>query len=184
MVFDTETTGLTLHPDASEDKQPRIIEFGAVILSRETGEIIMEGNMLIHPGEEITEEITRITGITNEMLAHEGNFAERRERISKMFGWAWSVVAHNLPFDKKMIFNDVKRVGGSEPGSSGLSMPWPKKEFCTVGIYREEYGKQISMKDLYADKLGKPLAQTHRALDDVKALVEIIQHERLWEIMQ
>jgi len=40
------------------------------------------------------------------------------------------------------------------------------------------------MLELYEAVLGKPLAQTHRALDDVKALVEIIQAEALWEVAE
>jgi DNA polymerase III epsilon subunit-like protein len=31
--------------------------------------------------------------------------------------------------------------------------------------------------------MGKPLAQTHRALDDVLALVEIFQKELLWQVV-
>jgi hypothetical protein len=37
--------------------------------------------------------------------------------------------------------------------------------------------------ELYEAVIGKPLAQTHRALDDVAALVEIIVKEKLWEVM-
>ena len=36
------------------------------------------------------------------------------------------------------------------------------------------------MKELYAAVLGRPLAQTHRALDDVNALLEIVRHEKLY----
>lgn len=174
IVYDTETTGLTLHPKADVHKQPRIIEFGAVLLSMDDGDVADEINILIYPEEEITPEITKITGITNDDVAGAPNFAAAYRCIHDFFCRATTVMAHNLPFDKAMVMNELKRMGVAD-------FPWPECEICTVGLYKDGWGRNPKLKELYQHILGKPLEQTHRALDDVYAMVEIIQHERLWE---
>lgn len=173
LVFDTETTGLTLHPDAELRLQPRMIEFGGVLLSMETGEIEDEFSQLIHPGCEVTPEITKITGITNEQLVGMPGIDRCLPMLRNAFGRATAVCAHNLPFDKAIVLTEMQRLRVTD-------FPWPARELCTVGAYTELWGKRPRLVDLYQEVMGKPLAQTHRALDDVKALVEIIHTERLW----
>lgn len=177
VVFDTETTGLPLHAKAPLSKQPKIIELGAVLLSRETGEIVSEYNQLINPGMEVSAEITKITGITNDQLVGQPTFHEVFPYLFKFFQEADTVFCHNTSFDKKMLAMEVARCGALVP-----EFPWPEREFCTVELYQRQYGRRPKMIELYERVLGKPLAQTHRALEDVKALVEIIQAERLWEL--
>jgi len=174
IVFDTETTGLTLHPDAPLSKQPKIIEFGAVIL--EQGEIMEEASLLINPLEPLTAEIIKITGLTDDDLRNEDPFSEHLPYFSELFSSCGHVMAHNLPFDKAMIMNEIARIPSSIP------FPWPERETCTVGLYKELWGYNPKLLQLYEDVMGKPLEQTHRALDDVKALVEIIQEEELWAL--
>lgn len=176
IIFDTETTGLTLHPDADVALQPRMIEFGAVLLSLNDGSITEEASILINPGEPLTEEIIKITGITDDMLADTAHFRGALPQIERLFREAECAVAHNLPFDRAILRGELKRAALTE-------FPWPARELCTVGLYREEWGRNPRLTELYAAVMGRPLAQTHRALDDVQALVEIIQHERLWEMM-
>lgn len=171
IVFDTETTGLTLHPHAALAKQPRMIEFGAVLLD-EHGRITEEASILINPGEPISAEITKITGITNEDVADAASFAQVLPQLRRLFAEAHSVMAHNLPFDRAILKGELARLDVCD-------FPWPDREFCTVGLYKELWGRNPKLTELYADVMGKPLAQTHRALDDVKALVEVIQAEKL-----
>lgn len=174
-IFDTETTGLTLHPDAELRKQPRIIEFGGVLLGARSGEIVEEVSQLIHPRESVTAEITKITGITNEMLIHQPNFEEFAPQVEAYFAKASAVMAHNLPFDRAMVFNEMTRIG--------TTVSWPKIEVCTVGIFKEIWGRNPKLTELYEWTFNKPLAQTHRALDDVRALVEIILHHNLHHVI-
>lgn len=174
LVYDTETTGLTLHPDAPMRKQPKMIEFGGVLLGR-SGEIVEEYNVLVHPGEDVSPEITKITGITNDMLVGAPTFMQVLPQLRLLFEQATTVMAHNLPFDKAILRGELAR-------NDVLDFPWPSRELCTVGLYKDQWGRNPKMLELYEAVLGKPLAQTHRALDDVKALVEIIQAEELWLI--
>lgn len=166
IVFDTETTGLPLHPDAPLEKQPKIIELGAALVDQE-GNTVDTLSQLLHPGEEITEEITKITGLTNDQLKDQPKFVEALPQLREFFSRGFAVFAHNLPFDKKLLMFDLKR-------ASCEDFPWPATEYCTIGLHRSQWGRNMKLTDLYERTLGKPLPQTHRALDDVQALVEVI----------
>lgn len=173
LVYDTETTGLLLHPDAPLSLQPRIIEFAAVAL--EDGQIVNSGSLLINPEQEISAEITKITGLTNDDLRGQPTFKESLPKIRAAFKGCHRVMAHNLQFDKGMLFNDLARADCKD-------FEWPASEMCTVELYQGIWGFRPRLIQLYADVMGKPLAQTHRAMDDVMALVEIIQKEKLWKL--
>ena len=175
LVYDTETTGLTLHPNAPLKKQPKIIEFGAVLLDPRTGSIEEEISIMVNPGEPLTDEIIKITGITDADLIDAAPFSAIIPQLRRLFSAATTVIAHNLPFDKAMMKNELIR-------ADCLDFPWPTKELCTVGIYKEEWGRNPKLIELYEAVMSKPLAQTHRALDDVIALVDIIQREEIWRL--
>jgi len=175
IVFDTETTGLTLHPQAEMRKQPRMIEFGAALLNPKNGEVVDTWNVLISPGELLPAIITKITGITDADLQGASTFAAALPAMRMMFERATCVVAHNLPFDRAILRGELARL-------DVLDFPWPRKEICTVGIYKDDWGRNPKLTELYEAVVGKPLAQTHRALDDVMAVVEIFQKELLWQI--
>ena len=166
IVFDTETTGLPLHPNAPLEKQPKIIELGAALVDAE-GKVVDTLSQLLHPGEDVTEEITKITGITNDQLKDQPKFTEALPQLREFFGRSFAVFAHNLPFDKKLLMFDLQRVACED-------FPWPEHEYCTIGLHRSIWGRNMKLTELYERTMNKPLAQTHRALDDVQALVEII----------
>jgi DNA polymerase III epsilon subunit-like protein len=166
VVFDTETTGLTLHPDAPLAKQPKIIELGAALVDA-SGAVVEEFTQLIHPGEPLSAEITRITGITDAALVGAPGFGECLPQLRHVFGQACAVFAHNLPFDKALLRFELQRAGVTD-------FPWPEREYCTVGLHRDSWGRNPKLTELYAHVLGRPLPQTHRALDDVLALVEVV----------
>ena len=165
VIFDTETTGLLLPSKAPLEKQPRIIELGVIVV--EDGKLAGEHNWLIYPECEISAEITKITGITNEQLENQPKFVDVLPQLREFFNKAFAVFAHNLPFDKKLLMYDLKRVACED-------FPWPETEYCTIGLHRSIWGRNMKMTELYEHAMNKPLPQTHRALDDVMALVEIV----------
>lgn len=174
-VFDCETTSLLLHPKADMASQPKIIEFAACLIDSERAAIVDEYEQLINPLQTITEEITKITGITNAMIQDKPTFPAVAQAIAKFMGRASVMIAHNLEFDETMLKNELER-------NLIKDFPWPSQGMCTVQLWTSEWGRNMKLTELYERKLGKPLAQTHRALDDVKALCEIVIVERLWEL--
>lgn len=177
IVFDTETTGLTLHPDAPVHKQPRMIEFGAVIIDTTTYQEVEAISLLINPGEHITDEITKITGLSDADVKDAPSFEQALPQIAEAFAKCSSVWAHNLPFDRAIINGELARIDDHDP------FPWPEKGICTVGLYKEAWGRNPRLIELYESVTGKKYEQTHRALDDVRALVEIIVAEQLFEVV-
>ncbi|MBR3661129.1 MAG: PolC-type DNA polymerase III [Bacilli bacterium] len=94
VVFDLETTGFNA---AGGDS---IIEIGAVKLK--DGEIIDKYDRLIKPPKPISERITSVTSITNEMVE---NCCSEEEAIKEFLSWAKDLpmVAHNAKFDTSFI---------------------------------------------------------------------------------
>jgi DNA polymerase III epsilon subunit-like protein len=171
IVFDTETTGLVLPRSVSLEKQPKIIELGYVVL--EGGVEVKAVNHLVDPGEPITAEITKITGITNEQLAGQKDWRAVWELCRKDFESASTIIAHNVNFDVSMLNNDCAR--------NDLSIALTYDQICTVQEFSHLFGHRPKLTELYKHFVGEELAQTHRALDDVRALVKIIQASRLLE---
>ena len=165
LIFDTETTGIPLHPAAKDSVQPRIIEWGGVLID-DQGEVQYELHLLINPGVRLPDEITKITGISDSDLIDQFSFAQVAGQLRHVFASADTLVAHNLPFDRKMMELELAR-------NDIQDWPWPRNNICTVQEHAEEWGYRPTLKKLYQWYFDKPLDQTHRALDDVYALAEI-----------
>lgn len=174
VIFDTETTGLPKHPDAKPEVQPRIIEFGAVIVDAASGDVVRTVNYLINPQQPLEEIITKITGLTDADLEGQPTWEEVAPEIAALFAECGIMAAHNLPFDANMILLDNSRCGIT-------GWKWPEIGLCTAQENAEIWGRRPKLLELYEHVLGKPLAQTHRASDDAAALAEIIQKEGYFE---
>lgn len=171
MVFDTETTGLTLHPRAPIEMQPHLIEFGGAFLSATTGERKEQFQFLVNPGIPIPEDATRVNGITNEMVAAQPRFADVWPFIAAKFDKCKGCVAHNAPFDLSVLQIELMR--------ANIKFEFPPM-LDTVGIFRAEFGYDPKLTDVYEFLMGVKLKQDHRAGSDVDALVEIVQKTKLW----
>ena len=170
LVYDTETTGLTLPSTAALEAQPHIIEFAVAVVNTDfpTAIVTDEHSWLINPGVPITDEITKITGLTDADVKDKPTFAQLLPEITKVFLGAQGLVAHNLPFDLDLLTFELRRIGKER------AFPYPPQQLCTVAAYHHLKGRRMKMTELYKHVLGKELAQTHRAMDDVRALVEIL----------
>jgi DNA polymerase III epsilon subunit-like protein len=175
IVHDWETTGLTLHPGVPAYRQPRAIEFGGALVDCKTGEVVDELGFLVNPGETIEPIITKITGLTNAELAEAEPFEAHLEKLAAFFGRAGLAVAHNLPFDRQILFGELDRLGRRG------HFPWPGRELCTVNTFVDRWGRFPKLTEVYEWTFGEQLAQTHRALDDVRALAGVFARNRLWE---
>lgn len=166
VIFDTETTGLPLPKTAPLEKQPRIIELGALVVDKNGP--VASLTQLIDPGVEISAEITKITGITPDQLKGQPSFKDYLPKLIEFFKDTDILIAHNAPFDKRMLELDLERCECTD-------FPWPQQTICTVQEFRAEFGKRPKLLELYEHVMGEPLMQTHRALDDVQALYSAIE---------
>ena len=166
LVFDWETTGLPLHDAAPLDKQPRGIEFGAVLLDADGNEL-EAASLLINPGHPLDPVITKITGLTDDDLRDAPRIAEVMPQIVRLFSSAQLAIAHNLAFDKSILKFELARLAITD-------FPWPPHELCTVEAHIASWGRRPKLQELYLAVMGEQLAQTHRALDDARALAHIV----------
>jgi DNA polymerase-3 subunit epsilon len=174
LVFDTETTGLLDSGLLPLDKQPEIIELYAVLVDLETGEEFDEFDELIKPQRPPSEAITRITGISNDMLVGRESFEHFAPRIKTMFEAAPLVIAHNASFDGEMMDNEFKRLG--------QTLSWPRI-ICSVEATISMAGIRLNLTALHERLFGEGFPSAHRAKNDVMALVKCLKElYRLGEI--
>lgn len=168
LILDTETTGLLLPKTADLSKQPCIIELA--IAKFENGKLIGELSELIDPEREISAEITKITGITNEDVAGKQKFRQLLPQIEDFVAGAEVLYAHNAPFDTGMLSVELERCART-------GFPWPPTTICTVQEFMHLKGRRLKLTQLYELKLNKVLKQDHRAMSDVMALAEVLLAE-------
>lgn len=168
LIFDVETTGLVKHPRSKDSVQPRVIEWGGVLYDTAKKAVVREHHVIINPKQPLEPIITKITGLTDDDLADQPEFHEVLGPLREMFSAADALVAHNLPFDHTLMELELARCGEED-------WPWPRRNVCTVQEHAEEWGRRPKLLELYHHYTGEPLAQTHRALDDVMALVKVCE---------
>lgn len=163
IIYDTETTGLIISRDAPLDRQPKIIELFALKVDDVSLEIQEELELLIDPGEAITDEIRGITGIDDSMVRGQGQFPMHAYAISEFWlGQRWSC-GHNLTFDASMLSVELRRIGAQE------KFPWTPRGLCTVEASEHYEGRRMKLIDLHTYLLGEGFEKAHRARNDVMA---------------
>jgi DNA polymerase III epsilon subunit-like protein len=168
IVMDLETTGL-LMPDAIDiAQQPHIIEFGAVKLDNDLN-IVDELGFLVNPNQDLPPKITKITGITDADLKDQPPFIAHYEKLIKFFIGEEVMAAHNLPFDANVLKYNLLRM------DKLIKFPWPPYHICTVEVGEKVWGTKRKLTDIYLEVTGKEHKGAHRAVDDVKATVEVLR---------
>lgn len=173
IILDTETTGLTGVSALDLAQQPFIIEFAALKLNDTSLE--EEDSLTFFckpPLQALDPVITKITGITWDMIKNKEPFVYHVEDVADFFLGEKILVAHNLPFDRALLEYELKRIGRE------FMFPWPSKHLCTVELTHDIQGKPSKQEFLYEHYVGKPANQTHRAIDDVRQLATIVRHIR------
>ena len=155
-IIDIETTGGI----ATRDK---ITEIGLIIV--EDGEVIDQFESLINPERSIPYEITRITGITNEMVEGAPKFYElAKDIILKTEGCIF--VAHNVHFDYGFIKQEFQNLGYT----------YSRKKLCTLQLSRRFFRglKSYSLGNLI-QHFDIAVKDRHRAMEDAKATLVLFQ---------
>ena len=167
VLFDTETTGLLYSRD-------EIIEFAAVVLEQQNGQpvVIQEYDELISlsPGGLVPAKIEQLTGITNEDLRWKGIPKTQVCRdIARMFAGNTLLLAYNAHFDLSFLFYMLLR-----DGDPGILKGKDKLDLLTVYKDRRSYPHKLcNAIDAYG--LSGKVVNSHRAVDDVLATVEVMK---------
>lgn len=165
VVFDTETTGLEFGKD-------RVIELGAVALE---GGVESGGfNCLIRlpAGEAVSPFITQLTGITDAQLAAEGVECQRAaEAFCRLLEGAERplLVAYNAQFDLNFLYYLLRPFGLVEV----LRTP---RFLDALTVYRDRRDYPHKLCDaIAAYGLGDKVVNSHRAVDDARATVALME---------
>nr|MBA2484238.1 VRR-NUC domain-containing protein [Nitrosomonas sp.] len=162
VVVDIETTG-------GQKPYHRITEIGAVKIRNH--EVIDEWQTLINPQRHIPANITRLTGISNNMVGSAPLFSEIAKDFNAFVHGA-IFAAHNVNFDYGFIAMEYQRLE--------QSFRYPK--ICTCASMRRYYPghKSYSLANL-CQMYQIPLETHHRALCDAKAaghLLNLVNQKR------
>jgi DNA polymerase-3 subunit epsilon len=155
VLVDTETTGLNSAKD-------EIIEIGAVAFTYDDagviGDVVGIYSGLRQPSEPIPAEITRLTGITDDMVAgHEIDIAA----LDALIEPADLVIAHNAAFDRPFCEKLSPAFVSKAWACSVREVPW-----ADLGFEGNKLGYLVGQSGLFHEG--------HRATDDCNALLEVL----------
>ncbi|MBO37427.1 MAG: hypothetical protein CL612_06330 [Anaerolineaceae bacterium] len=150
VTLDLETTGL----DTSIDE---IIEIGAVKFRGD--EIKDEFQTLINPGKNISQYITQLTSITNEMVSTAPSVHDKISQLQKFVGND-PIIGHNIQFDLNFL------------GKYGAFLSNSRIDTMHVAACVLPSAARYSLGSL-AMQLEVELPATHRALDDARVTFAI-----------
>lgn len=164
-IYDLETSGLVVNSQRPLAKQPFVIEVYGCVLNVETFEIEEEIDSFIDPGFPISAEITKITGITPEMLIGAPTFADKAEELKRLIESCDAVVCHNASYDVPVASYQFARLG--------QTVEWPHV-ICTLEATEWVKGYRLSLSALHEELFGEPFTGAHRARVDVQALTRCV----------
>ncbi len=154
VVFDFETTGL-------ESNKDEIIEIGAVKISK--GKIVSTFSTFIKPSVAIPQEITDLTGITEEMVAKAPAINYVLPDFYK-YCYGCGLVAHNIAFDFGFLSSIAKK----------MMYNFDNPQYDTMVLARQKLKGLKNFKlGTVCDFLGVSLIGAHRAVNDCVATAKV-----------
>lgn len=154
-IIDVETTGGSPMLD-------RVIEVAVFVFD---GEKVTDSyNTLINPRRPIDPYVTKLTGITEDMVKDAPLFEDIKERLLELTHEN-IFVAHNVKFDFGMIRQEFKRLG----------IDFNRKQLDTVNLARKVLPgfNSYSLGNI-CDSLGIVIHDRHRATGDAEATVKLL----------
>lgn len=155
-IIDIETTGTVY-------KYGRITEIAVYVHNGES--VTASFSTLVNPEMDIPLPVSRITGITNAMVAGAPRFFEIARDLAEITAGK-TFVAHNARFDYGFIREEYQRLG----------YDFQRKTLCTVQLSRKLLPghASYSLGNLCAD-LGIDIHDRHRAAGDALATVRLFE---------
>ena len=156
VVFDLETTGL-------DSQYDRIIEIGAQKLVN--FQVVDEFSSFVRVNSELSSVVTRLTGITSEMLKGQPHIESVLPEFLKFIDGS-ILMAHNAGFDKAFLKEEANRLG--------VDLDW--SVFCSLKLARK-FLVDLESKSLdsLAEHYGLSFEARHRSIGDVKVTVAVIE---------
>ena len=166
-LFDTETTGLIYNRD-------EIIEFAAVVLEKKDGQILVTAEydelITLSPGGFVPPQIEALTGISNQDIRERGIPKTRVCcDIARMVSRNTLLLAYNAHFDLSFLFYLLLR-----HGDPTILKGKDKLDLLTVYKDRRSYPHKLCHA-IEAYGLSGKVVNSHRAVDDVLATVEVMK---------
>lgn len=166
VFFDTETSGLKANRD-------QIIELAAIKLRKVDDWVVVEhaiDDLIKLPyGTRLAPFITNLTGISTALLAAQGKDEDEvAERFCQMLeGGKTLLIAHNARFDIRFVHAMLERHGKDRALRSVDCLD-------TLKVYKKRRAKNHKLCDAIEEYgLQDKVCNSHRAIDDVKALIEV-----------
>jgi len=173
-VLDTETTGLKRGHDGA-----RITEIAVAVVDLATGEIVRSASQLLGIDVPVPADITRLTGITDEMLRGKRTLIEVWPRVVAFVG-DLPVIAHHASFDRGQFEDGLGRAGI-------ISTEWPRWRWFDSAVLTRAIVAGLPTYSLHDNDKGHGLirrlslgSQTaHRALGDVLTVCALLRELRV-----
>ena len=173
LFFDTETTGIPRNykaPVSDLRNWPRLVQLAWLLADDEAREVASAQYIVKPGGFTIPSDASRIHGITTEMAMGQGVALEEvLAAIASDISQASVLIAHNMPFDEKILGAEFLRAGRPNIVES-------KTRRCTMQESTDycrlpgPYGyKWPTLPELYTQLFGMPFGGAHQALADVRA---------------
>lgn len=155
-VFDLETTGLSYRTE-------KITEIGAMKIKN--GEIIDTFETFVNPEKPIPYQVVQVTNITDDMVKDAPTIEEILPKFLEFIGDS-VLVAHNADFDMGFTKYNAEKLGYKLDNTYIDTLRLAKDLFPDYKKYKL---------GIIAENLGIKVDVAHRALDDVKTLVEVFK---------
>jgi len=188
LAYDTETSGLPLWNDPSEDpRQPHIVELAALLVDEESREVVETLHHVVRPdGWEIPDDVAAIHGITT-ALATERGVPEKDvvDAFYQLHQRAARRLAHNESFDQRIVRIGLKRFGYTDeqadtfkaaPASCTQKLSTPILALpptAAMKAARRFHHKSANLGEAFQYFTGKPLEGAHSAMVDVQACLTV-----------
>lgn len=148
VVIDIETTGLSPQTD-------KIIEIAAIKITNNN--VVDSFQKLIKPPNPVSDIISKLTGITNEMLSNADNIHNVLFEFRKFIGNE-TLIGHNANFDINFLYdNSVKHLGIPLCNDYFDTLYYARKLLPDYPNHRLQY---------IATQLNIEVTEAHRALND------------------
>ena len=153
-ILDIETTGISCFTE-------KITEIG--IIKIKDGKEIDTFETFVNPEKPIPQRIQEITHITDDMVKDAPTIEEVLPKMIEFIGDS-VVVTHNTDFDVTWLKYNYEKCG----------YKWENTYLDTLRLSRAMFPNFAKHKlGIIAEKLGVKVEVAHRALDDVKTLVQV-----------